>query len=138
MERWRMQENELSEKLRLCNREGSIQIVSGEASSPAHRKAHKSSQRLRTSDNPDPYVQQLLSTCNYWIGEYNANPSATNNSFQTTACRALDAKLAHKDQAPSATPVALRSLSECIKPNNLIDNEVQECRQGLREPVWKP
>jgi hypothetical protein len=31
---------------------------------------------------------------------------------------------------------ATRSLKECIKPNNVMDNEVKECMQGLREPEW--
>jgi|GEM_PF-860765 len=41
------------------------------------------------------------------------------------------------NQSPSpAVLPTMRSLKECIKPNNLIDGDVQECRQGLREPSW--
>jgi len=138
MERWRAQTDELSEKLTRCNREGSIQIVSGSSQYPSSsRKSGKSSQKLRKTNSVDPQTQQLLATCNYWITESNNNPSTTNSSFRDTACRALDTKLAKGDQPIPAASVTLRSLNECIKPNNLIDKEVQECRQGLREPLWK-
>lgn len=29
-----------------------------------------------------------------------------------------------------------RTMQECIKPGNLIDQDVQECLNGLREPTW--
>jgi hypothetical protein len=140
MDRWRMQTDEVSEKLNRCNREGSIQIVSGQTSDssrhhPAQHRAGKS-QKLRQTNSEDPQIQQLVSTCNYWITEFKTNPSMANSSFKDTACRALDAKLSDKGQ-PVPVPSVVRSLSECIKPNNLIDNDVQECRQGIREPIWK-
>lgn len=29
-----------------------------------------------------------------------------------------------------------KSMKECIKPSNLIDNDVKECTEGLREKSW--
>ncbi|GGY78897.1 hypothetical protein GCM10011613_24580 [Cellvibrio zantedeschiae] len=142
MERWRMQSDELTSKKVRCSREGSIQVASGNAN-PTKAKTSKSarvpkrSQKLRSLDNDDPQVQQLLSTCNYWITEYNNNPSSNNVSFRDTACRALDEKLRASDKPAPLEIANLRSLRDCIKPNNLIDNDVQECRQGLRDPIWK-
>lgn len=30
----------------------------------------------------------------------------------------------------------MRSVHECMKPNNVIDQDVQECAQGLRQKSW--
>ena len=30
----------------------------------------------------------------------------------------------------------MRSVRECMKPNNVIDQDVQECAQGLRQKTW--
>lgn len=30
----------------------------------------------------------------------------------------------------------MRSVRECMKPNNVIDQDVQECAQGLRHKTW--
>jgi hypothetical protein len=32
--------------------------------------------------------------------------------------------------------VMVRKLKDCIKPNNVIDNDVSECMKGNLEPVW--
>jgi len=57
----------------------------------------------------------------------------------TTSAAIQTYDASEKDLNTSSTNLPiLRSLKECIKPNNLIDNEVQECRQGLREPNWRP
>lgn len=140
MERWRIQADEAANKERQCNKSGAIQIASGSSVSASKNRAkntRSAQQKLRKSNNQNPQVQQLLSTCNYWIAEQNNNPSADNNTFRDTACRALDDKLATADEPTPVELANLRSLRDCIKPNNLIDSDVQECRQGLREPSWK-
>lgn len=137
MERWRVQSDELSAKLSQCNREESIQVVSGAAQTKNIGKPRGANLRFRKANSSDPQTQQLLATCNYWISEYNNHSSATNGSFKDTACRALDDKLASREFSPPAESTAIRSLSECIKPNNLIDKDVEECRQGRRDPLWK-
>jgi hypothetical protein len=38
-------------------------------------------------------------------------------------------------QRPVDVPM-VRKLKDCIKPNNLIDNEVSECMKGNLEPNW--
>tara|TARA_Y100000766_G_C18598788_1_gene455584 strand:+ start:241 stop:570 length:330 start_codon:yes stop_codon:yes gene_type:complete len=30
----------------------------------------------------------------------------------------------------------MRSVRECMKPNNVIDQDVQECAQGIRQKTW--
>ncbi|MFO1390481.1 hypothetical protein [Cellvibrio sp.] len=137
MERWRIQADELSTKLSQCNREQAIQITSGAKTKGINTPA-RSNLKLRKANSSDPQIQRLLATCNYWISEFNKNSSATNASFKDTACRALDDKLASNETSSlSAESAIVRSLSDCIKPNNLIDKDVHECRQGLRNPVWK-
>lgn len=37
----------------------------------------------------------------------------------------------------TAEIITVRKLKDCIKPNNLIDNEVSECMKGNVEPEWK-
>ncbi len=136
MQRWRMQTEEATSKKFSCRKESAIQIASGNTASPKAKPIKSPRIKLRKNSSEDPQVQQLLSTCNYWIDEYNNNQSDNNSAFRNTACRALDKKLATKE-APTPIDIAnVRSLKECIKPNNLIDNDVQECRQGLRNPVW--
>lgn len=145
MERWRIQADDLTSKRRSCNNEGSsIQIATGNAASKTkatkiNTNASKTekSQKLRKTSNKDPQVQKLLGTCNYWITEQNNKPTFDNKTFRDTACRALDEKLSAETAPPPANLSNLRSLKECIKPNNLIDSDVQECRQGLRDPTWK-
>jgi hypothetical protein len=44
----------------------------------------------------------------------------------------LDASRANPPQEFRAT----RSLKECVKPNNKIDEDVKLCMQGLKEPEW--
>ncbi len=40
-------------------------------------------------------------------------------------------------QSPAQHITHIRTLNECIKPGNLIDNEVSECLQGIREADWQ-
>ena len=36
-----------------------------------------------------------------------------------------------------ANPGQLRPVKDCIKPNNVIDDDVQECVRGYREKTWQ-
>lgn len=138
MERWRVQSDELSTKLSQCNHEQAIQVASGNLKTSNTNRPHRANLKLRKTNSADPQTQRLLATCNYWISEFNNNATASNASFKDTACRALDDKLASQtDYSVPAESAVIRRLSDCIKPNNLIDKDVQECRQGLRDPVWK-
>lgn len=71
----------------------------------------------------------------------NSTPKAskTRSKSSTTATTAIFHESSYQNSTvpASAELPILRSLKDCIKPNNLIDNDVQECRQGLREPSWK-
>jgi hypothetical protein len=134
MNRWSALKTDYAERYRECLKsQPSIYKTSGKANTKAtktprqaHRKTHKQ----------DTVSQKLLSTCNFWIDAYNLTPSPENLSYRDTACRALDdAERPAPD--PTTTPVKQRSLKECIKPNNVLDDEVHECMKGSREPDWQ-
>lgn len=40
-------------------------------------------------------------------------------------------------QQLKANPKQNRPLSDCIKPENVIDQDVQDCINGLRNPHWR-
>jgi hypothetical protein len=114
-----------------CGRHQTIAITSGN-----HPKPFKATpQQLRHTNSQNPQVQQLTNTCNYWITENKASPSWDNTNFRDTACRAADESAAAITHSP---PMAayVRKLKDCMKPNNTIDNEVNECMQGSREANW--
>lgn len=49
------------------------------------------------------------------------------------AKRAL-ASIEHQERIDNRGP--RRSMRECIKPNSVIDDDVKECMDGLREKAW--
>lgn len=144
MSRWTATGHKLEEKYYQCSKDRSsnpvIQIVSGDQSTSKAQK--KSTKRknvpLRKDVSDNPQVKKLIQTCNYWIGETNANPTDDNRNFQEMACHAVDN---YQPDSESATPLAetsmVRKLKDCIKPNNLIDQDVNECMKGTLEPIWK-
>jgi len=90
-----------------------------------------------SSSIQDPELQQLIATCNRWVNVYNNSPTADNLSIKDTACRAATTKemqLKHPSQAPAIR--IKRSAKECMKPNNMIDDDVKACMQGAVEPTW--
>lgn len=82
----------------------------------------------------DPRLVRLYQTCNFWIREHNTRASSDTLAQRNAACRiAREAA----QEIPTQTPVHQRSLQECIKPGNLIDNDVSACLQGKLTPDWK-
>lgn len=136
MKFWRQSRDAAEKKLSQCRRsighgEPQITVYSGE------RKNNTQDKVAVSSDIDDPALQQLIKTCNYWVNESDRNPSPENRAFRDNACR--DARAAeHRILNPQAPVVLIRNrtLKECIKPNQVIDNEVKECMEGMREPTW--
>jgi hypothetical protein len=137
MKLWLQSRDHNHEELQKCkkrfgNGAPEIKVYSGATGgSKNHYQNHISS-------NLNNYqVQSLIKTCNYWIDQVNKNSSPENRSFRDNACR--DAKAAEdRILNPQETflMVRNRTLKACIKPNQVIDNEVKECMEGFREPTW--
>ena len=138
MKYWRQSRDGADKKLSQCKKslgisEPQIHVYTG------GNKGQAQNNNFVSSDINDPALQQLIKTCNYWISEYNRNSSPENLAFRDNSCR--DVKLAtDRITNPQKTFVMIhkRSAKECIKPNNVIDKEVRECMEGIREPTWAP
>lgn len=90
-----------------------------------------------SSDNKDAELQQLIATCNRWIGISNSSPTFENQSTRDSACRTATNKEALLKNPKQTSEIKIkRSTKDCIKPNNIIDKDVKECMQGLKEPDW--
>ena len=144
MSRWTATGHKLEEKYYQCSKDRSsnpvIQIVSGNQSiSKAQKKSSKpKNMPLRKNVSDNPQLRKLTQTCNYWIGEANQNPTDNNRNFRETACRAVDNYQADPEsETLLADTVMVRKLKDCIKSNNLIDQDVNECMKGTLEPIWK-
>lgn len=134
MNRWQAQRKMYSERYRECLRE---QPVMHRATGTASRKRNKPDiQRLRKTESDHPVVQKLLATCNFWINSYNRQPSPENKTYRDTACRALDDAQRHPPSLAD-NQQHQRPLKECIKPDNLLDDDVRDCMAGKREPDWQ-
>lgn len=131
MARWQRQMQELESKLLLCQRAMGIQIASGESVAAVSRP-----EKLRTSSNRHPQLQQLISTCNYWITEHNHHPTEDNRNLKNAACKAVDDWERVRPTTTTAKRQSQRTLQDCIKPDNLIDEDVAQCIQGSRTPSW--
>jgi len=144
MSRWTATGHKLEEKYHQCSKDRSgnpvIQIVSGNQSiAKAQKKSSKpKNMPLRKNVSDNAQLRKLTQTCNYWIGEANQNPTDNNRNFRETACNAVDSYQADAEsETLIADTVMVRKLKDCIKSNNLIDQDVNECMKGTLEPIWK-
>lgn len=88
------------------------------------------------SNTNDKTLKKLIKTCNYWISTHNNHPSFDNRNYRDIACKAVSTReMDLRNPAPAETPI-VRSVKECMKPNNLIDEEVKDCAQGKISPYW--
>ena len=88
------------------------------------------------SNTNDRTLKKLIKTCNYWISTHNNHPSFDNRNYRDIACKAVSARERDlRNPKPKETPI-VRSVKECMKPNNLIDDEVKDCAQGKINPYW--
>lgn len=133
--RLQRQQSYLQSQLAKCQgtTPGPISVARGQ---PSNATSHTSMSYLR-SDNKDEELQQLIATCNRWIGISNNSPTFENQSTRDTACRTATNKEALLKNPKQTSEIKIkRSIKDCIKPNNVIDHEVKACMQGLKEPDW--
>ena len=143
MNRWTARGHELEDAMRKCTQDNGgsvIQIASGNETkstkaSTRNKPEHKA---LRKNRSDDEQLQRLIQTCNYWITQSNETSSQDNINFRETACNAVDSYQPESNNSvATSNPIAVRKLKDCIKPNNLIDDKVNECIKGNIEPTWK-
>ncbi len=141
MTRWQKARHKYKERYHECRRQRSrIHSYSRPARryKPSYRKPNKIT-------GSDARTRKMERTCNFWIREYNRAPSPQFRQWRETACRAA-AKAQTTAEEASTTPASQRSshpvavlqrpLEECIKPDELIDNQVLACMEGRLEPEW--
>jgi len=136
MNRWSAQKRDYTERYRECRRaRPKVHYASG-AKKNNKRKIKTDYQQRRSLTSHDPVTQKLLTTCNFWIDSYNQTPNRDNKNYRDTACRALDDAIKQKTDLAVHTPFE-RSLKDCIKPDNHVDDEVKECMRGERQAEWQ-
>ncbi|MEN0039278.1 MAG: hypothetical protein AAGC78_19525 [Cellvibrio sp.] len=134
---WQRQQQYLQNQLAKCNgtTSGPISIAKGQASNSNN---YVSAVRI-TSNINDSELQQLIANCNRWVDIYNSNPTFENQSTKDTVCRTATNKESQLKNPKQTSEINIkRSIKECIKPNNVVDKDVKECMQGLKEPTWLP
>lgn len=77
-----------------------------------------------------PYAQKAAEAYNQTILEFMAGGTGP------LADGARSALKIREEQARKANPQPLRPVKECMKPGNVIDDEVQECVRGYRDKTW--
>lgn len=91
------------------------------------------------------YYANTVERCQKKAGTYRWIET-TGNSKRTVKTTKPVRSLATKNDKPTPAPATLsttetfkptRSLKECVKPNNRIDDEVKHCMLGQVEPVWR-
>ncbi|WP_331345984.1 hypothetical protein [Cellvibrio sp. UBA7661] len=90
-------------------------------------------------DTDNPQLQQVIKTCNYWIQQHNQYGSEHTRNLRNMACEHVNRTRREIEQNQGKAQeafIATRSLKECVKPNNKIDDDVKLCMQGLKEPEW--
>lgn len=133
--RWQKQKSYLQSQLAKCQgtTPGPISVARGQ---PGNTTSYTPINYL-SSDNKDAELQQLIATCNRWIGISNSSPTFENQSTRDSACRTATNKEALLKNPKQTSEIKIkRSTKDCIKPNNIIDKDVKECMQGLKEPDW--
>lgn len=138
VKQWQKERHYYAAQLEKCNKSsGNHRWIetTGTASRHADDYTYESPRPVNT-DNPQ--LQQVIKTCNFWIQQYNQSPNSDNRTMKSTACRHAD----NMTNAPSQTAKPhddfkpTRPLKECVKPNNVVDNDVKLCMQGLKDPKW--
>ncbi|WP_141229389.1 hypothetical protein [Cellvibrio mixtus] len=139
MKMWQQSRDHNAKELPKCLKrfgisDPSISVANG---SGATNNQYYANEALVPINTNNPQLQQVIKTCNYWIQQHNQNASENNRVMRNTACENVNRmrrELSNNKPQEQFTPA--RTLKECAKPNNVFDNEVKECMQGLREPEW--
>jgi hypothetical protein len=88
------------------------------------------------SNTNDETLQKLIKTCNYWISTHNNHPSFDNRNYRDIACKAVNNREREIRYPTTPETPIVRSVKECMKPGNVIDDEVKDCAQGKINPYW--
>lgn len=136
MARWQNQRNRYQALYQDCQRQPSATSIQT-AGGPGANQNYADQRSPRPVKTDDDVVRTLIETCNYWIREHNARPTRDSLSQRDYACRAADRGQRELRTSPPADAVHTRALSECIKPDNVIDDDVAACLQGRAEPKWR-
>lgn len=134
MNNWLRQRNYHRDQLAECIRSSRLQNIQTTSGTRQRRYDDRQSEIKITAT--DERIVRLYQTCNFWIREHNQHATGDTLAQRNAACRI--AKNAEPEQHATAsnTPVHSRSLKDCVKPGNLIDNEVSACLQGKLAPGW--
>lgn len=134
MNDWLRKRNYHRSQLAECIRSARSQNIQSTAASRQRRYDDRQSEIKITAT--DPRVVSLYQTCNFWIREHNQHATGDTLAQRNTACR--NAKNAEREEhtGVSQSPVHSRLLKDCVKPGNLIDNDVSACLQGTMTPDW--
>lgn len=135
MNRWHQRKKLYSERYLECRRQHpQISVAQGTPRLQSGPTVDR--QPLRASASNNPILQKQLATCNYWIATYNRQPTADNQAFRASACRALDEMERHEPMPPTLSQTQ-RPVRECIKAGNVVDDEVVACMRGEQVPDWQ-
>lgn len=134
---WQNKINHYKDLYQDCKRSGGSTGTVDKIKRSPPRNNYSDYRDKRTSNINNHQLQQLIKTCNYWINQHNHSPSWDNRNLRDTACRAANEKeRAIRNPIPKAKP-HVRSVNDCIKPNNVLDDEVKDCIQGKIDPYWR-
>jgi len=132
---WSRQRNYHKRELAKCNpvvREGNVSTASGQG----NQRNYSDNRPEREITASNPALRKLQETCNFWIREHNRSATRDTLSQRNAACKAADQ--GHRD-ITTANPQYvehIRSFKDCVKPGNVVDNEVSACMQGRLIPYW--
>ena len=132
------QRNYYANNLEQCNkRNGTHKWVQTASGKPQQNKTRYAREQLRPVDTDNSQLQQVIKTCNFWIQQYNQNPNGDTQAMKNTACRNADNMVNNQRSGkPEEKFKATRTLKECVKPKNVVDQDVKLCMQGFKEPTW--
>lgn len=80
-------------------------------------------------------MQKGNKTCHYWIPQHNQYAGENSRVMRNTACENVNTmrrEIQSNQGRPQQEFGANRSLKECVKPNNKIDDDVKLCMRGLK------
>lgn len=135
---WEQQRNFYASRLEQCNKRNGthkwVQSISGKSQRDSTSYANE---RLRPINTDNHQLQQVIKTCNFWIQQYNQNPNDNTQAMKNTACRNADNMVNNLTAGkPEEKFKPTRTLKECVKPKNVVDQDVKLCMQGVKEPTW--
>lgn len=135
MDQWHRQRNYHKRQLSKCTqapRQNPIETATGRNGNRSY--TDRRPERNITTSNPA--LRKLQETCNFWIREHNRNPTRDTLSQRNAACKAADQGYRDITTANPQYVEHVRTLAECVKPGNVVDNEVSDCMQGKIKRYW--